>query len=250
MSTIYAPRAPYPRWLQRALAQTITLEVYRDGALAAPVSGAFSLFDPTGLAVVASRAIAVASSRAQVGILSGDLPATCTLGEDWREEWALLMPDGVTHTFPRPAAVVRTRLYPVVSDADLLARYPDLGRLRPSSLASWQSYLDEAWTLILGRLYGLGNWPYLILDPWTLREPHLDLTLHLVFTAMHTGSAGTGESRWTDLGRQHRLNFEHQWKRLRFRYDADQDGHVTEGDRRAAAGAFFTNVPPRTSWGW
>ena len=138
----FTARIPFPEYLERGRDQLVKLEVYRAGSLQAPGSGTFSLFDPDGVAVVDAQAITVASSRAQYTIPASAIPTTTPVGEGWQEEWILTSPGGVTRTFRRYAAVVLRALFPVVTDADLLACYSDLDDLRPADRASYQDYID------------------------------------------------------------------------------------------------------------
>jgi hypothetical protein len=160
----YTARIPFPDYLERGRTQLVRLEVYRDGALVAPTSGTFSLYDASHVAQIDAAAVTIASSRAQYSINAASLPASLPVGEGWQEEWALTFSDGVTRTFRRSAALVLRAVHPVITDADLLACYSDLDDLRPSDLSSYQGPIDEAWRQIIGRLVGRGRFPYLSFD--------------------------------------------------------------------------------------
>jgi len=235
--TNYTARQAQPQYLERGRQQVSKLPIYRDGALAEPSAGTYSLYDSSGGAVLDAVAVTVSGSVAQYTISAGTLPASLDVGDRWLEEWALVMPDGVTHTFRRPAALVLRRLYPVATDADLEAQYRDLGSaLMPSAITSWQEKLDEAWLQIMGRLIGAGNLPYLIMDPYALREVHVDLTLSIIFKEFHSS---TGDSRWMESAQHHRVNYEKGWARLNFRYDTDHDGSISSEQRQSAAASLW-----------
>ena len=240
---IYAARIAYPQYLERGRQQVVALPVYTDGGLAAPSSGTYTL---QGLSeeVVATGAIAVVGSIAQFTLEATDLPDTTLLGQGYVELWALVMPDGTTRTFRRDAVVVRRALYPVLTDADLDAVYSDLARMRASALSSWQTFRDEAWKRILGRLESQGNLPNLIMTPWSLREVHLDLTLYLIALDQRRGNA----EKWAHLAEHHKREFELGWRRLNFK-EADPNTDTARTDRQPAEGVVFGTVPPASSWG-
>ena len=246
-SAPYSARIPFPDYLERNRSQTVKLEVYRDGALAAPSSGTFTLYDDSDEEVVSAAAVTIASSVAEYTIPALTLPTSKAVGEGWREEWALLMPDGVIHTFRRSAALVLKNLYPVITDLDLTALYTDLGDLRPASLTSFQGYIDEAWRQVLGRLIAAGRFPYLILDPWSLREIHLETTLALIFRDF---ASSLGQGQYLELAESHKKEASFAWKTLTFQYDEDHDGKPDSKRRRAAEPVIYLSNAPRTRWGW
>lgn len=246
-SAPYSARIPFPDYLERNRSQTVKLEVYRDGALAAPSSGTFTLYDDSDEEVVSAAAVTITSSVAEYTIPALTLPTSKAVGEGWREEWALLMPDGVIHTFRRSAALVLKNLYPVITDLDLTALYTDLGDLRPASLTSFQGYIDEAWRQVLGRLIAAGRFPYLILDPWSLREIHLETTLALIFRDF---ASSLGQGQYLELAESHKKEAAFAWKTLTFQYDEDHDGKPDSKRRKAAEPVIYLSNAPRTRWGW
>jgi len=246
-SAPYSARIPFPDFLERARTQLVKLEVYRDGALAAPSSGTVSIYDESDTAIVDAAAVTVVSSVAQYSLSAATIPATTPVGEGWRIEWALVMPDGITHTFRRSAALVLRALYPVVTDVDLTAMYTDLADLRPTALSSFQGYIDEAWRQILGRLIGKGRMPYLILDPWSLREIHLETSLALIFRDF---ASSMGEGRYLELAESHKKEAAFAWNGLTFQYDEDHDGKADTQRRKGAEPVVYLSNAPRTRWGW
>jgi len=245
----FSARIPFPDYLERARAQVVKLEVYRDGALVAPSSGTFTLSDAAGDAVIDAAAVTVSASVAQYSIGAASLPTTKEVGEGWQEEWALVFSDGVTRTFRRSAALVLRALFPVVTDADLLACYSDLDDLRPADLTSYQQYIDESWRRVVGRLVSKGRFPYLILDPWALREIHLEWTLALVF-ADFGSSVGDG-GRYIELAESHKKTAAAAWRSLTFLYDEDHDGKPgARVKRKSAEPVIYLSNAPRGRWGY
>ncbi len=243
----YSAAIHIPQYLERGRAQTVKLRVYRSGALAEPSAGQYSLFDSSGVAVVDAAAVTVTGSIAEYSIGAGLLPATLSVGEGWWEEWALTMPDTNCHTFRRPAALTLHSLYPCISDSDLEALYSDLDDLRPAGMASYQSYIDEAWTQILGRLVamGEGRFPYLILESFALRELHLELTLAIIFRDF---ASSIGEGRYLALSENHKREAAFVWRSLSLRYDEDHDGQPDSTERKSVQPVVYLNRAPTTRW--
>ena len=218
------------------------------GAAAAPTQAGstVSIYDSSGTAVVSAAAVTVTSSVATRTITSATFDA---VAEGLRVEWSLVMPDGVVHVFRRSCAVVRRRLYPVVTDADLLRRHTDLSALRPSTESSYQDYLDEAWAEITERIYRLGRRPYLILEPDALRLVHLFLTLSLVFRDFGGSGGGDGDSKWARLADHYTAQFEAAWTGMTFAYDADNDGKDGKGGKaRVGMKPTLWLMGARNSW--
>lgn len=232
--TLYSARFLLPEYLERGRANLIQCPVYRDGALVAPSSGTVSVFKPDQTAIVNAQSVSVTGSVAQYSVTAGTLPASLELEEGYLVEWSLAMPDGVTHIFRNEGALARRRLYPVISDIDLIRRHSDLSALRPSTLSSYQDYLDEAWASLEARLIGEGQRIYLIMSPSALRDVHLFKTLELIFVDFHQS---TGAGKYMELASHYGKEYGRSWSRLNFIYDRDQDGAVDDPYRRRGAAA-------------
>lgn len=226
--TVYAARFAGPELLEQGRDNTIRCPVYRDGAVVEPSSGTVSVWSAAGTAIVAAQAVSIVSSIASF-VVASTLLADLTLEEGWRVEWVLAMPDDVTHTFLRSGALCRRRLYPVITDADLIRRHSDLAELRPSGLGSYQAYLDDAWEELLHDIRQKGSLPHLIASPEDLRYAHLFRTLALIFEDFEVSAAA--DSKWTSLATANRDRATAAFGRLSLRYDTDEDG-VADEDRR------------------
>jgi hypothetical protein len=207
--------------LTRAVATTITAPIYRDGALVAATSVAATLYDSAG-AVVATGG-ALAGTLASWTITPA---ATVTLGTGYRIEWTIGHAGGTVYS-QTSAAIVRRALYPVISDVDLFRRDrlldpSESGYRGAESDTDWQDYLDEAWTEILGRLYGQGHRPALIMSPEALRNPHLFLTLALIYRMQGN----------TEMATEYDGKYEASWASLRLVYDSDDNGAPDDSGAR------------------
>ena len=243
MAIFPSPRIRLHEVFVRSKAATTTLTVYEDGAAVVPTSatlemvkpGGASLFGPASASISGGGEISYAVSALQ-------LPSTLELSDAYMLHWVVTI-DGVEHDFKRPAAIALSRLYPVISDLDLQSHYSDLASIRPSSLSSYQNFIDESFILIVQRIRDMGNFEYLILDAQSLRAIHLDLCFYLIWKDMD--SSGLGEGRYLNLAQEHRRNFEAGFKQLRFSYDLDQDNAIdSSDDRRAASPVIYTSAPP------
>jgi hypothetical protein len=234
--TQYSFRYQGPTQIERGKANTIEVAAYIDGAISAPSSGTVSVYKGDGTAVVNAQAVTIASSKAQYLISAGTLPTTLELEPGWRIEWALVMADTLPHNTRNDAILVRRRLYPVVSDADLYRVQPKLNPSATGALvasdADHQDQLDEAWTQILARLTETGTWPNRIVSPSALRNVHLNLTLMLIYRYMH---AVNGDTKWERLADKYEAQYEQSWGRMSFLYDNDDDGEADSATTRKTA---------------
>jgi hypothetical protein len=229
---LYSARYIGPECIERSRQNVLKSPIYRDGSLAAPASGTITIFDESNTKVVDAAAITVTASIAQYTLASATV-ASYSFSTDWRVEWSLVMPDGVTHLFQRSAALVRRRLYPVITDTDLIEAHSDLEALRPAGLSSYQSYIDAAWHDILDMLQNAGSFAFLVMEPSAFRRVHLYKTLELVSRDFST-SFGDG-SKWDQLAEVYDVKFETNWSRLNFTYDRDNDGLPDARNRPASA---------------
>ena len=231
--TLYSARFQFTTLIERGRDNLIKCSVYRDGSLVAPSSGAITIYNGDGSAVVSAAAITVVSSIATYTVANATT-TSLSLDDDWRVEWSLAMPDSVTHVFRNDAALVRRALYQVVTDADLYRRVSSLdptGNTPLSSLSSFQAPRDEAWTAIQHRLSQQGNRPNLVISPSALREAHLLLTLTMIFEDFSTRLNEAYENRADAYRRQ----YDQEWRRLKFKYDVDDDGNNDDANKRRGA---------------
>ncbi len=185
------------------------------------------MYDASNTAIVDGGAVTVTSSIAEHTIAAGTLPSTLALGTGWRVEWSLVLaaaerPDAVVLA-RNSAALIRHPLQPVISDVDIIRRVPALDPSSSTVITSasdYQGFLDESWTDLNLRLLAAGNRPNLVMDPSTLREPHLYLTLALIFEDLATRLSQAYEMR----AQEFRAAYEASWRGLTLEYDTDDDG--------------------------
>lgn len=249
---LYTARAETLEMIQRGVDNLLTQPMYDSGALVAPTASGSTctVYDATNTAI-ATPAVSVSSSVARATLLAASTSGL-TLGEGWRVEWALVMPDGTTRTVRREAALVRTRLLPPATWADIFRREPGLDPatahpLHSLTLAELDPYLDEAWIMIEARLLANGRRPWLVLSAHALREPLILATLALIFQSFVTRLAPAYEQQ----ARLYQDRFEKSWSSMRFAYDADDDGAADGGSspvRQGAVGSVWLGSSRARSW--
>lgn len=244
-ATPYAPQIKVPELLERGKTQLTTLPIYRDGVLMTPSDVKYSLIGPNGDKIVDEAAGTYPGNIPQYTHSASNLAATLELGEGYLQEWEIQLTGGVFN-FRRNAALVKRRLYPVVSDGDLTSTYSQLADIRPSNLTSYQSYIDEAWFTLVQRMRTEGGGlEYLVMSPEAFRTAHQNLSLYYIFRDFHS-SLGQSNGRYLDLASEHFRQYTHDWKQINFVYDYDHDGKSDQPNNRQAKNpVIFLNQPGR-----
>ena len=221
-STTYSFRAPLPDIIERGVSTVVEMPAYSGGSLVAPSAGTYTLYRPDET-VCTTGAITVAAS-----IATYTLPDTSSedLGSGWRSVWSLTMPDGRIYGPRNPAYLVRSRLYPVLTDLDLTqGLYSNLDRYLPAGETSWEDHRTTAWEQIQRRLLQDQRRPWLVIEPSALldvqREPTLPLTVRDLGAALRSKS---NDRDWLGLAETHARAYNARWRELSFEYDSDDDG--------------------------
>lgn len=234
ISTPYSARIRTVELLERAKAQTTSITIYRDNAVVIPSSASYTLKSSTGSKLVDSGSATIDGDSGVVTYTHSaeELPSSKTLGEGYLQEWSMTI-DSVVHIFRRMTSLVLRRLYPVISDIDLTSVYSDLQELRPSTLSSYQKYIDDAWYQIIRKIRAKGNFEYLVMSSEALYEPHRHLSLYLIFRDFHS-SLGQSNGRFLDLANEHQRMFQFELDNTNWYYDENHDNKVSDQDKRTA----------------
>ena len=217
----YAPRFDHADLIQRGLTMDISCPVYRGGQLVSPSSGTVSLYDDSGVAIVSSAVVTIAGGVATYTVTSATTSGL-ELARDWRVEWVLTMPDGVAHTYRNEAGLVRCVPFPVLSEPALYRRCPALDPAGPAPItraSNYQDAIDDAWVSIRNRLDEAGQRLEQVVSPARLREPHLLLTLHVIFADL--ASRNPAHQAAAD---SYQRQYEAAWARSSIKLDTDDDG--------------------------
>lgn len=223
--TIYTARLAGPELLQQGRANSLTCPLYREAALVAPSSGSCAVYRADG-SVVETLTVSVVASVATVttSSLAGE-----TRGENWRVEWTLVVA-GLACTFDRMAALCRRRLFPVVTDADLIRKHSDLATLRPTGTDSYQPYIDDCWEELLHDVRQKGSIPHLVMAPEDLKFVLLYRVLNSIYNDFNRSQNGTWLQRAQDYERKAKEAFDG----LSFKYDTSDSG-VADAKRRSVS---------------
>lgn len=222
----YSARLDLPDLIERGRTTTLRCRVYRAGSLATPSSGTVSIYSADETAIVDAQAVTTTSGSATYDV-AGATTSSLDLEDGWRVVWTLAMPDGRTYDYRNEAALVRHAPAPVVTEQVIYARVPSLNPVGQAPISARQDYsttIDEAWTEISTRLLRAGRRPWLVISPSRLREPHLLLTLALVYEDL----AGRVNPAHAEMARSYREQYEQSWARLELVYDYDDDGDADD----------------------
>jgi hypothetical protein len=243
-TTPYSAQIRHVELLERNKNQTTSISVYRDNALVVPTEAKYTLINPESKKIVDSAVASIADN----GVVSyphtaTQLPNSSLLGEGYIQEWWIKI-DGYGHVFRRMSALVLRRLYPVVSDIDLTAIYSDLEEVRPSTLTSYQKYIDDAWFQILRKIRNKGmGFEYLVMSADSFYEAHRHLSLYLIFRDFHS-SLGQSNGRFLDLAQEHQRMFMTEFDSINFIYDQEHQNKPEDKDsRKAAKPVIYLNGP-------
>jgi hypothetical protein len=222
----YSARFSSPDFIERAKDQRLTFEVQYEGAIMAVASGTLTLRNESNVAVLDGVAVQVASDGSvYYDLTAASVPTTEPISQRWLEDWALTFTDGQVHTFRRSAHLIKRRLYPCVTIAELARRHNDIRGLTSQSL---QGYIDDAWDTLILRLIEDGRYPQQVMTPEGLIEAHKALTLSRAYLDMMLGEAGQG--KYGDLATFYSNQYEAAWSRIRFTIDANEDNNPPGDD--------------------
>jgi hypothetical protein len=230
-----------PRFIERAKAVTVTLELREGEYGVAVASGTYTLLDGDRTTIQTGAAVVTATQ----GVVSFDVTAlavTVDPADDWQEEWALTFADGRSDTFQRDVYVCRRLLHPVVTEAMLVRRVADLLTI----CADPTPKLEEAWDDVQTWLLESGKRPYLTLNPWALKRVHMAWTLHLIYrdAAAYVEEGG----RYTTEAEAYRREAKAAFGELRIEYDAGQT-MARDGAETNNAGVTSTSPAGEYDWG-
>jgi hypothetical protein len=178
---VISARVPYADTVIRGSESTLSLQLERDGVGVLPDAAENVQFlDQGGTVLVEGAPIVELGTGRMVFSIPGATSSAWTLGELFQTRWFVRV-DGETNArvFRRPAVVASFVLAPPISDRDLtegnypdlvdqLAAFADTGENGESTL---QPYIDEAWNVILRKLFKVNRWPDLLFSVEDLVEP-------------------------------------------------------------------------------
>lgn len=227
----YSARQELIQLIERGRDTVLAAPLYLDGALVAPDSGTITIYDESDTAVVSAQAVTVSASIAEYTVTAATTAGLSPYA-GWRIEWTLTVsgqPDDVVLT--QEAALVRYRLRPVITDADIIRRIPALdynGSVCITSESNYQDYIDEADTEVQARLLSLGRRPWLVASPSALRQVWLYCAIALIFESVHDHRPSDG---YLESAARYRQMYERAWSEAKVSFDWDEDGDGDSIDR-------------------
>ena len=233
-STYYSNNTRTVTLLERNRSQLTEIKIFRDGSQTVPTNVTYTLLKPNGDKLVEAQTGSISvQGTCSYTLSTSQLSSTLTLGEGYVEDWHITI-SGNVFRFRRMAAVVLRRLYPVVSQEDLISCYSQLAAILPSNLTSYQKYIDTSWEKILRKIRSQGSgYEYLVCSPESFFDAHLHLTLSLIFYDFHS-NLGSETSRYFELGQEHRANYSDEWANIKFIYDESHNLTPEDNDKRVA----------------
>ena len=226
---IYSAAFAGPELLQQGRTNALVCKLYRDGSLVAPSAGTCSIYRADGT-LVETGSVTIASSYAS--FTTSSTFSTESRGEGWRVVW-LLTVASISCTFDRQAALCRRRLFPVVTDADLLLRHSDLTDLRPSGLASYQPYIDLCWEELVHDIRQKGSVPHLVMGAEDLKFVLIYRVLTAIFNDFNQNNP-----TWAQRAADYAARAKDAFSGLSFVYDTTDTG-TADTKRRAASPVTF-----------
>ena len=242
--TVYAARIRYTELLERGKINRTELRIYRDGAQIIPTAVKYSLWRPDGTGIVEEIVASIeGDGTLYYSLGAAQLADTLPLGESYIAEWICTI-TGQEYIFRRMVALCRRRLYPTVSDADLIEEYANLNDLRSSSLASFQPYIDASWGEILRRIRNNSmGYEYLVTSPESFHDALKHLTLHKIFKDFHS-ALGQSNGTYLDVSQIHYSRYQSEYDSINMVYDQDHEGKAIDADQRTKGRPVIYTVSP------
>jgi hypothetical protein len=249
MGTSFKFSAPegLPRMIKRGDDQTLDVTWFENNAAIVGTVTAATLTLKQGTTVLLDN-VAATTFGGPTHSATFDLLAATTsalsFSDTMMEIWTLTA-GTTTVTARRSGHLVRSILYPMVTDSDLIARHARLADIRPPTLPDFSSYINLAWEILNRDLLKKGRRPELILDSYALFDMHVFKSLEMVFRDAITF---VGDGRYHDLADMYADKYIQEWDNVQFRYDRNQDDALEDNEREAASPSIWLGEPP-PAWG-
>jgi hypothetical protein len=230
----------------RGVDQTLDISWYVENSLITTVTSA-TLTLKQGSTVLLDEVAATTlggSTSATYDLTAAEVPDTLSFSDTMLEIWTLTgttFGTPATVTTRRSGHLVRTILYPLIHDADLVNRHRRIEDIRPPSITNFSSYRDLAWEILNRDLIKKGRRPSLILSSFALVDAHVYKSLELIFRDAITF---VGDGRYSDLATMYAEAYREEWQEIQFVYDRDENDAIDPGEKEAASPSVFFGVPP------
>tara|TARA_R110000822_G_scaffold41703_14_gene113501 strand:+ start:865 stop:1590 length:726 start_codon:yes stop_codon:yes gene_type:complete len=238
-NTLYSARFQGPTLIERGKDQTVSVDVEINGAPVTLTSGAMTVYKPGGSTLVDGVAGTVAGGVFTSATIGAALTADEGLGQGWLIKMDLVIA-GASYTFFNDSILAAARLYPPISQTDLISRHSEA--LSLSSTANLQHYITEAWRDITISLYtdGIPYWKWR--TPSALRAVHLSRSLELMF--LDYATLMQGNDRYLQLASKYRQDYVAEYTQLRSTIDVGEDNNL-DADKTSGAAVIMLQTGRR-----
>lgn len=169
-----------------------------------------------------------------------DLPFSDTMLEIW-DLFGTIGGEDNHVTVRKSGHLVRTLLWPMIQDSDLIARHSRILDLLPPGYGEFQKYRILAWEILNRDLIKQGRRPELILDSYALIDLHVYKSLELIFRDAITF---VGDGRYNELADLYSEKYREEWLNVAFRYDRNEDDAIQDSELEAASPSVWLGEPP------
>jgi hypothetical protein len=229
----YSTRADLPPLVEIGRDTVLTCPVYAAGALVAAVSATVTIYDDVG-AVMDAGPAPPSGGIAECTVLAATTAGKAPSGL-WRIVWEVTLAAGAPVSFRSTLYLVRYRLYPTIADADVGKRVPSLSLTfagRPTIVSSYSDAIEEADTIVQRTLLEDARRPWLVCEPWSLREAWLCYAIAVIYEGLIVSSPD-GEP-YGDLAVSWRKRADDAFKAAKSTVDYDEDGAADGVGRQSA----------------
>ena len=230
--TVYQATWKMPSLIEQGKDQSITLSIEKDGSAVTLTSGTLSLFKPGGSAVVDAVSGTVSTGTFTSATIASAPTDAETLGDQWLVKVDLVI-SGSTFTFYNDAALVAARLYPPISQTDLVYRHSEVVNMLKSGVSSLQNYIELAWFDIVNQLYSSGCEFWKWRTSSALRPVMFSRCFQLIFRDYAT--LLDPDDRFSELADFYAGEFEREGEQMRSRVDTGEDDTISADNKPASA---------------
>jgi len=245
-SFAYSPPSGLPRMILRGENQTLDISWFVENSLITTItSGTFTLKQGATvlLDAVPVTTLGAGGVSATYDLTSAQVPDTLSFSDTMLEIWTLtgtVFGTPATVTTRRSGHLVRTILYPLIKDGDLVSRHRRIEDIRPPGINNFSSYRDLAWEVLNRDLLKKGRRPELILDSYALVDMHVYKSLELIFRDAITF---VGDGRYNELANMYADAYREEFENVQFRYDRNENEAIEDDEREAASPSIWLSTP-------
>lgn len=196
-------------------ADTITAQVYADGAAATPSAATAGIYD-NGNNLIESPTVAITAGQLSIAAAAGDF-AVAQQGCSVR--WVVTI-SGAEYRFQTLFDCVRHKAPCPITSADLKVFFPLLDNELPTGQTNWETQITAAFREVKDDIWQRGYRGNEVIEPRQLKRLTTWKTLAIIFAALprSTDSIWTTAATNAEEKYQALLNSERLW------FDTDQDG--------------------------